>query len=378
MGGVGAPRASTSTIPPIQVRALGLNANNTLPAVFDLQRIEVLRGPQGTLFGAGSEGGTVRYITTQPSLTTFSANAHAEVAGTEGGAPSYEFGAAAGGPIIDDKIGFRISAWGRHDGGWVDRVNGGDVGQKESDANYTDTYVLRGAITLAPTNTLTITPAVNYENRDQHNHDEYWVGISDPGAGKFLSGTPELMGDSDHFFLPSLKIEYDAGQVRFISNVHAYYNRMRACERLLGHALQSVLLPAVHQQHRTGPTGQRHQQHARHAVHAARPEFQHPSRGLRDPAPHGEQAGLHRRQSAQPHGLEPAGFRPLQLDQPDHQLAEQLHPGVPRPVDRPVGAPDLDSRLLLRLQHPAQHSRQILQDPQLPAPFDSSTSGART
>ena len=56
---------------PIQVRDLGLNANNTLPAVFDLDRVEVLRGPQGTLFGAGSEGGTVRYITPQPSLTDY-------------------------------------------------------------------------------------------------------------------------------------------------------------------------------------------------------------------------------------------------------------------------------------------------------------------
>src|SRR5450432_886773 len=75
---------------PVQVRNLGLNANNTLPSVFDLERVEVLRGPQGTLFGAGSEGGTVRYITTQPSLTTLSGFGHAEVAFTEGGAPSYE------------------------------------------------------------------------------------------------------------------------------------------------------------------------------------------------------------------------------------------------------------------------------------------------
>ena len=210
---------------PIQVRALGLNANNTLPAVFDLQRIEVLRGPQGTLFGAGSEGGTVRYITTQPSLTSFSANAHAEVSTTEDGSPSYEFGAAAGGPIIDDKIGFRISAWDRHDGGWVDRTNGGDVGGVEKDANYTDTYVLRGAVTLAPIDTLTITPSINYENRDQNNHDEYWVGTSDPGAGVFNSGTPEKMQDSDHFILPSLKIEWDTGPVRFISNT-SYYDRL--------------------------------------------------------------------------------------------------------------------------------------------------------
>src|SRR6185312_14631459 len=52
---------------PIQMRALGFNPDDTLPKTFDLDRVEILRGPQGTLFGAGSEGGTVRYIMTQPS-----------------------------------------------------------------------------------------------------------------------------------------------------------------------------------------------------------------------------------------------------------------------------------------------------------------------
>ena len=51
------------------MRALAFNPDEALPKAFDIDRVEVLRGPQGTLFGAGSEGGTVRYITTQPSLT---------------------------------------------------------------------------------------------------------------------------------------------------------------------------------------------------------------------------------------------------------------------------------------------------------------------
>jgi outer membrane receptor protein involved in Fe transport len=217
---------------PIQVRALGLNANNTLPAVFDLDRVEVLRGPQGTLFGAGSEGGTVRYITPQPSLTTYSGFAHSEVAITNNGAPSYELGVAAGGPIVEDKLGFRLSAWGRRDGGWIDRVDFTTLAATEQNANFADTYVLRGALTWQPVDGLQITPGVYYQDRGQHNHDLYWVSISDPGAGRYLSGTPDRMADRDRFYLPSLKIEYDATAVRFISTT-SYYDRK---ERVNGYS----------------------------------------------------------------------------------------------------------------------------------------------
>ena len=101
---------------PIQMRALGFNPDDTLPKTFDLDRVEVLRGPQGTLFGAGSEGGTVRYIMTQPSVTADSTYARAEVSYTQFGEPSYEGGVAHGGPIIDGILGFRASAWYRYDG----------------------------------------------------------------------------------------------------------------------------------------------------------------------------------------------------------------------------------------------------------------------
>ena len=217
---------------PIQARALGLNANNTLPAVFDLDRVEVLRGPQGTLFGAGSEGGTIRYITTQPSLTTLSGYAHSEVAFTEHGDPSYEFGAAAGGPIIEDKLGFRISAWGRRDGGYIDRVDYQTLNATDKNANRTDTYTIRMALAWAPIPDLLITPGVDFQKRDQHNYDNYWVGISNPGSGRFLSGTPDRQADPDTFYLPTLKIEYDHFGLKFISD-SSYYNRL---ERVNGYS----------------------------------------------------------------------------------------------------------------------------------------------
>ena len=217
---------------PVQARNLGLNSNNTLPAVFDLSRVEVLRGPQGTLFGAGSEGGTVRYITNQPSLTHFSAFGHAEIASTDGGAASYEGGVAMGGPIVEDKLGFRISAWGRRDGGWVDRVDYQTLAVTDGNANRADTYALRAAVTWKPTPNLSITPGIDYQKRDQHNHDEYWVSISNPAKGVYLSGTPDRQADPDRFYLPTLKVEYDAGPVKFISDT-SYYNRL---ERVNGYS----------------------------------------------------------------------------------------------------------------------------------------------
>jgi outer membrane receptor protein involved in Fe transport len=210
---------------PIQLRELGFGSDNTLPAVFDLDRVEVLRGPQGTLFGAGSEGGTVRYITPQPNLTDYGVYAKTEVSATQYGAPSYEGGAAVGGPIMDSKLGFRVSAWDRHDGGWIDKVDYMDPSKVlESNTNSVDTYVVRGAVTWQPIASLTITPSVFYQNRYQNNIDDYWVGISNPGSGDYRTGTPENMKDRDHFTLSALKADYDLGFGELISNT-SFFDR---------------------------------------------------------------------------------------------------------------------------------------------------------
>ena len=209
---------------PIQIRNLGFSSNNSLPSIFDLDRVEVLRGPQGTLFGAGSEGGTVRYITPQPSLTDYSGVAQSEIAFTQNGAPSYETGAAFGGPLIDDTLGFRVSAWAREDGGWIDRVNDLTGQTTAQNANSVDTYVLRGALAWAPTSHLTITPALDYQNRRQNDADQYWVGLSDPGNGNYVDATPDRLEDKDRFYLASLNLRYEFGGAELISNT-SYFNR---------------------------------------------------------------------------------------------------------------------------------------------------------
>ena len=209
---------------PIQLRALGFNANTALPAVFDLDRVEVLRGPQGTLFGAGSEGGTVRYITPEPSLTEFSGSAHAELAGTQGGGISDEEGAVIGGPIVEDKLGMRLAVWNRRDSGYIDHLDGNTNQLVDSNSNGTETYTIHAAVAWKPIDNLTITPSYNFEQRDQNNYNQYWVGLSDNGSGSFYNGTPEKMEDHDRFHLSALKIDYDLGPASIISNT-SYFLR---------------------------------------------------------------------------------------------------------------------------------------------------------
>ncbi|MFM7785455.1 MAG: TonB-dependent receptor plug domain-containing protein, partial [Gammaproteobacteria bacterium] len=108
---------------PIQVRNLGFGSGNAFPGLFDIERVEVLRGPQGTLFGSSSEGGTVRFITTQPSLTESSANVRAELSTVKNGDVSYEVGGAYGMPL-SDRVAVRGSAYLRREGGYIDTGTG--------------------------------------------------------------------------------------------------------------------------------------------------------------------------------------------------------------------------------------------------------------
>jgi iron complex outermembrane receptor protein len=210
---------------PIQVRNLGYNADDALLKLFDLDRVEILRGPQGTLFGAGSEGGAVRYITTQPSLTQSTVYAKAETAYTEGGSPSYEGGVAAGGPVIDGVFGVRVSAWYRRDGGWIDRIDPTTLEVVDKNANSDDTTVLRIAGLWQPNDALRITPSILYQNSQRNDVTIYWPEYSDPGSNRYVSANPESRPEPDELYLPSLNIQADLGSsVRFISTT-AYFHR---------------------------------------------------------------------------------------------------------------------------------------------------------
>ena len=167
----------------LQKRAAGGfgSQNGTpVPPLFDLERIEVLRGPQGTLFGGGSEGGTIRYITPAPSLTEYSAYGRAQWLTTKGGDPSYEAGLAVGGPIIENKLGFRASIFKRKTGGYIDLTDYRTGKIYDENSNSGDLDLARVALAWTPTDSTRLT--VSYlKSRDQTDNLNSSYNLSEPG-----------------------------------------------------------------------------------------------------------------------------------------------------------------------------------------------------
>ena len=209
---------------PIQMRSVGFNPDDALPKTFDLERVEILRGPQGTLFGAGAEGGAVRYILTQPSVTSASSYLRSEVSYTQYGAPNYELGLARGQPIVDGTFGVRASVWYRWEGGWVDRVDPTTRETVEKNINHGGTLLARLAAIWQPAASFSVTPSILYQNMKKHDDSTYWPAYSDAGAGHFNTATPERIPNDDEYYLPALKAQWDLGRSQIIGDV-AYYHR---------------------------------------------------------------------------------------------------------------------------------------------------------
>jgi len=96
------------------------------PRVIDVDRVEVLRGPQGTLFGAGSMGGTIRIITREPSLDLLSGKVEADGIYVNDGGPGYSINSTVNLPLIDKTMALRVSAFSAFDPGYFSRCWGVD------------------------------------------------------------------------------------------------------------------------------------------------------------------------------------------------------------------------------------------------------------
>jgi iron complex outermembrane recepter protein len=128
--------------------------------LFDLNRVETLRGPQGTLFGSGSIGGTVRYITNQPKTGVTEGLVEGNVNLVDGD----DFGGHIKGAVnlpLGETVAVRAVGYMTRYGGFIDALREG--GGVSEDVNSGERYGGRIALTFAPSETLSITPRVVYQ-----------------------------------------------------------------------------------------------------------------------------------------------------------------------------------------------------------------------
>lgn len=141
------------------------------PSVFDISRIEVLRGPQGSLYGSSSMGGTVKYVTNQPDLKDFDARASATVSGTQGGGLNTAVKGLINVPLLANVAAMRLSVFTRNQDGYIDRypiakndINGiapGSTPQK--DVNTEHTRGARLQLRMELPDRWSITPSIFYQ-----------------------------------------------------------------------------------------------------------------------------------------------------------------------------------------------------------------------
>ncbi len=164
--------------------------------LFDLNRIETLRGPQGTLFGSGSVGGTIRYITNQPRLGEFEGMVEANVNTVTDG----EIGGHGKGVVnvpLGDKAALRIVGYYTEFAGYIDALQEG--GGVKEDVNSGDREGVRVALRFEPTDDIAITPRVIYQetNTDGFNRQEVFNLFANP----FTTTRPAVTFDDRQQFL---------------------------------------------------------------------------------------------------------------------------------------------------------------------------------
>lgn len=151
------------------------------PNLFDLARVEILRGPQGTLYGSGSMGGTIKLVTNQPDSKNFSANVEGIGSGTHGGGFNHTENAMLNIPLVQDLAALRLVVTDKYVEGWIDRtvlnpfpletnksttrgeVGAASVAAKFRESNWETLRGGRATLLVTPTDRLSLTAGVMYQ-----------------------------------------------------------------------------------------------------------------------------------------------------------------------------------------------------------------------
>ena len=213
--GLAAPIPRIATVG-VYVDDVSITQNSTSGGdieAFDLERVELLRGPQGTLYGEASLGGALRFVTQKPK-NEFEAKLRGVASSTENGEASYALHGVVNIPVVKDIFALRLMSYQRHDSGYVDNAFTG-----EGNFNGFEAWGGRLSAFLTPTDKLAITGVANYNKQEA----DGFSGII-PALGDFIQSQPDPTNDSDEALYASLTIDYDLGWGE-ITSITGYTDR---------------------------------------------------------------------------------------------------------------------------------------------------------
>jgi len=182
--------------------------------MFDVERIEVLRGPQGTLYGSGSMGGALRIILNKPNASAIGAAFDGGYATTRHGSDSYTLNGMVNVPLIDDRLAIRAVGYYREDGGFIDEVSRG-IQNVNSDTVKGGRLMAR----LNATNDLTINATVAYQKTNVNGRPQEDLNL--PPLEQFRLFPERLDAD---WKLYNVEADWDFGWAKLVSST-SYYDK---------------------------------------------------------------------------------------------------------------------------------------------------------
>ncbi|MBS0364367.1 MAG: TonB-dependent receptor [Proteobacteria bacterium] len=209
----------------------GDGANASIdPDLYDLARVEVLRGPQGTLYGSSSMGGTIRLITNQPELARSEGSVHAEGSYTEHGSGNVRLDGMVNLPLIQDRVALRLVGTYKNYSGFIDREVGVWAPQPADysssvpnpppypvspaaptrivrNVNTEERYSLRAVMKIAVSDTLTVTPSVWMQRLNMGAPPDFDV-VTGQSSGSLVQRRPFDVSEAyhDRFTLANLTV----------------------------------------------------------------------------------------------------------------------------------------------------------------------------
>jgi len=208
------------------------------PTLVDIERIEVLRGPQGTLYGASSEGGTIRLIPTAPNTHQYSGFIESGGGWTQGGGGAGNASFAANAPLIPDLLAVRAAAWYREDQGFIKRLVGPEPVSDPAALTLTNSHFpdeqaagFRVTALWTPSDIGSVSAMIYSETHHASGFEDITGGASNPNDALkqiMLTNTPEPQ--SNRFNLFDLTGKLTLGNVALTSTSSYYRGRMSTAE----------------------------------------------------------------------------------------------------------------------------------------------------